>query len=287
MKKHCTTLGTGLLACLSLLPFSAQAEDAVTPVAAEVSALSGNLGLVSEYVFRGIRQTWGTPAIQGGIDYVHPSGFYLGTWLSNTSANLYGNATVEIDLYGGYRATLKDFTLDLGVLQFIYPGANYNKITPAGTYADQKYNSTELYLSGTWQWLNLKYSRSMSKIGYFGFSNNNAYVGAFPGDSSAGVTGDNTRGSWYVEANVSYEVMPTWTLIAHAGHQNVTHSKHLDYEDYKIGFTKALPQGWVAGLAYSTTVGAKYWDNYPSVAGNGSTKNMTDNLFIASISRSF
>jgi uncharacterized protein (TIGR02001 family) len=280
-------LGTGLLACLSLLPLSAQAEEAAAAPAAEVSPLSGNLGLVSEYLFRGIRQTWGNPAIQGGIDYVHPSGFYVGTWMSNTSANLYANATVEIDLYGGYRATIDDFTLDAGLLQFIYPGANYNKITPAGTYSSKKYNSTELYLSGTWQWLNLKYSRSMTKVGYFGFSDNNAYAGAFPGDPSAGVSSSDTRGSWYVEANINYEFLPTWTAIAHVGHQNVTNSKHLNYNDYKVGFTKALPQGWVAGLAYSTTTGTKYWDNYPSVAGNGTTKNMADSVWIASISHSF
>lgn len=277
-------LCTGLVACLPMLPLTAQAEEAA---AAEASPLTANIGVVSEYVFRGIRQTWGAPALQGGVDYVHPSGFYVGTWLSNTSANLYGNATVEVDLYGGYRTSFDEVTLDVGVLQFVFPGADYDKITPAGTYASKKYNSTELYLSGTWRWLNLKASRSMTKVGYFGFSDNNAFVGAFPGDPTAGVTSSNTNGSWYIEANVNYEVLPTWTVTAHVGHQHITHSTKLNYQDYKLGVTKALPQGWVAGLAYSGTSGADYWDRYPSVAGNGTTKNMADGVWIASINRSF
>ena len=53
------------------------------------------------YVFRGIRQTWGNLALQGGVDYAHESGFYAGAWLSNTSGNLYANANIEVDLYGG------------------------------------------------------------------------------------------------------------------------------------------------------------------------------------------
>jgi uncharacterized protein (TIGR02001 family) len=90
--------------------------------------------------------------------------------MSNTSANLYANANIEIDLYGGYRGAVGDFSYDVGVLQFLFPGANYDKITPAGSYASKSYNSTELYLSGTWQWLNLKYSRAITDVGYFGFT---------------------------------------------------------------------------------------------------------------------
>ena len=79
-----------------------------------------------------------------------------------------------------------DFTYDVGLLQFLFPGANYDKITPAGSYAKKSYNSTEVYLSGTWQWLNVKYSRAITDVGCFGFTSNNAGVGAFPGNPSAG-----------------------------------------------------------------------------------------------------
>ena len=229
--------GSGLLLGLPALASPAFAEDAPAPV----PELTSNIGVVSEYVFRGIRQTWGNPAVQGGFDYAHASGFYAGAWMSNTSANLYANATIEIDLYGGYRGAVGDFTYDVGLLQFLFPGANYDKITPAGSYAKKSYNSTEFYLSGTWQWLNVKYSRAMTDVGYFGFTSNNAGVGAFPGNPSAGVSGGDTTGSWYIEANVAYEFLPTWTASLHAGRQTITHAKGLDYSDYKVGVSKVLP----------------------------------------------
>jgi hypothetical protein len=225
--------------------------------------------------------------LQGGFDYTHASGFYAGAWMSNTSANLYANATIEIDVYGGYRGAVGDFTYDLGLLQFFFPRANYDKITPAGSYARKSYNATEVYLSGTWQWLNVKYSRAITDVGYFGFSSNNAGVGAFPGNPSAGVSGSDTTGSWYIEANAAYEFLPSWTASLHAGRQTIARSTGLGYADYKVGVSKAMPGSWTVGLAYSTTVGADYWKNYPSVAGNGTTKDMSAGTWIASVNRAF
>ncbi|MBN8463300.1 MAG: hypothetical protein J0M01_10875, partial [Dechloromonas sp.] len=49
------------------------AEAAAEP--ASPHTLTGNLGLFSSYRFRGIDQTFGKPALQGGIDYSHESGF--------------------------------------------------------------------------------------------------------------------------------------------------------------------------------------------------------------------
>ncbi len=204
--------GAGLL--LGLPAMAALAEDAPAPA----PELTSNIGVVSEYVFRGIRQTWGNPALQGGFDYAHASGFYAGAWMSNTSANLYANATIEIDLYGGYRGAVGDFTYDVGLLQFLFPGANYDKITPAGSYARKSYNSTEVYLSGTWQWLNVKYSRAITDVGCFGFTSNNAGVGAFPGNPSAGAdywktyprvagngtTKDMSAGTWIASVNRTF-----------------------------------------------------------------------------------
>ncbi|MDD3529832.1 MAG: TorF family putative porin, partial [Gallionellaceae bacterium] len=52
------------------------------PVLAEDGphSITGNLAFVSDYAFRGISQTDEDPAIQGGFDYAHASGFYLGVW---------------------------------------------------------------------------------------------------------------------------------------------------------------------------------------------------------------
>lgn len=48
--------------------------------AAEVS---GNISLTNDYRFRGVSQTAGDFAVQGGIDWSFESGFSVGAWASN------------------------------------------------------------------------------------------------------------------------------------------------------------------------------------------------------------
>ena len=75
------------LAIASLLPAAALAQTTPAAAAAPESefTFTGNLGLYSQYVFRGISQTNEKPAVQGGFDLGHKSGFYVGTWASNQS----------------------------------------------------------------------------------------------------------------------------------------------------------------------------------------------------------
>ena len=94
------------------------------------SWLSGNVSLTTDYTFRGISQTLQQPALQGGMDLRHPSGFYLGTWGSSvnfgeTNINEAGpRAQLEVDVYGGYGLNLLPVaTIDLGALYYMYPGA--------------------------------------------------------------------------------------------------------------------------------------------------------------------
>jgi uncharacterized protein (TIGR02001 family) len=118
MKKliHALVL-TGLVS----VPALAIAEDSP-------HSISANVTLTSDYIFRGISQTGGDPAIQGGIDYSHASGFYLGTWASNVGwiedFQGYTKGNMEIDLYGGFRGPIgkSDFTFDVGAIQYMYPG---------------------------------------------------------------------------------------------------------------------------------------------------------------------
>ena len=46
-------------------------------------SFSANVGLYTDYIFRGYTQTQNEPAIQGGFDVEHSSGLYAGTWASN------------------------------------------------------------------------------------------------------------------------------------------------------------------------------------------------------------
>lgn len=111
----------------------------VVPAAVEAQSLSGGQGdtvpppaitvtgstaLVSDYRFRGVSQSDGELAIQGGVIVAHRSGLYVGTWASNLAGwGTFGGANMELDLIGGYQAKLADHaTLDVGLTWYMYPG---------------------------------------------------------------------------------------------------------------------------------------------------------------------
>jgi len=94
---------------------------------------SFNLGVTSDYVFRGISQSDNDPTIQGGVDVGYGIA-YLGWWASGVKfdpapADLNGNdANVEMDWYGGIRPTWGKATFDLGVIYYTYPGEGWRPL---------------------------------------------------------------------------------------------------------------------------------------------------------------
>ena len=90
---------------------------------ADNNEISANVALATDYRFRGISQTNRDPAIQGGFDYAHESGVYIGTWASNVS---FTEGGTEIDFYAGWGTDLSDDTsIDLGYLYYSYPSSNF------------------------------------------------------------------------------------------------------------------------------------------------------------------
>lgn len=232
---------------ITSLLFAAFAAPALAQTAAPAGphTFTGNVGLVSDYLFRGISQTHGKPAIQGGVDYAHASGLYAGIWGSSISwvgdaQNI--SAPTEIDIYGGYKNTFAgDWTYDLGVITYNYPGS---KNVPANFSA--KADTVEVYGAIGWKWLTAKYSHAISShfIGWYG--------GAAGSD-----TGRNTRGSDYFELNAAYDLGNGWGINGHVGAQKVSGYQKVgdtdaSYSDWKLGVTKDLGFG-VVGLAYSDT----------------------------------
>lgn len=129
---------------------SAVASTALFGAAANAE-WTANVGAVTNYVWRGVTQTNDKPAVQGGIDYEHKSGFYAGTWLSNvdfadTSSSLPSRGEVELDLYAGY-ASGETFTWDVGTIAYTYP------TTPEGVNVGDT-TFMELYFNGGWNILN-------------------------------------------------------------------------------------------------------------------------------------
>ena len=223
---------------------------------------TGNVGLYSQYVFRGISQTNEKPALQGGFDIGHKSGFYAGTWASNISWLSDGNpdvsASLEWDFYGGYKWTLPaDFVLDLGVLYYWYPGTY-----PSGYI---KPNTTELYAALTWKWITGKYSYSVDDT--FGFAN--------------------SSGSDYWELNASYDVVEKVndvigkvTIFGHLGKQKFRNNGFYDYGDWKVGASTEL-WGVTVGIFGTGT------DAEAAAYTNRFGKNTANNQFVAYVQKTF
>ena len=248
MARH-TTLSCSLVA----LALAATASSAVlaqtTPAAAPAPApapdnvLTANVGLFSQYIFRGISQTAGQPAVQGGFDYAHSSGFYLGTWASNASwledFGVYNRSSLEWDFYGGFKNTFpgsEDWTYDVGLLYYYYPGRRNPGVINANTF--------EMYGAIGWKWLSAKASYNFQD-----------YFGAQP-------TGQKTSGTWYFDFSAAYPVGESGvTLVGHYGILDVQNdgsgSSKVGYNDWKLGASYTVPDGFVKGLE----IGAYYTGN--------------------------
>jgi uncharacterized protein (TIGR02001 family) len=201
------------------------ADSAVAPA----YTLTGNLALATQYRYRGLMQTDGKPAIQGGFDFTHAGGFYLGNWNSNISWLSDGNpdvsAPVEMDFYGGYRGKLgNDLPFDLGALKYYYPGDYPSGYTSPDT--------TELYGSIGWGSTTFKYSYAVSNL--FGFAN--------------------SKGSQYYDLSGNYD-LGVWalTLNTHIGYQYARNVDNGSYYDWRLGLTRDLGQSLAVSVAYIGT----------------------------------
>ncbi len=195
-----------------------------------MAQLTGNLGLTSDYRFRGVSQTQNAPAVQGGIDYAHKSGFYVGNWNSSVSSEVYTNgAGVESDLYAGFKKEIfKGITIDVGSYNYFYPRAT----TTARTGSN--FDTYEGFIGlGYKDIVSAKYSQTLGN-GYFGTAN--------------------ARGTSYtqVDAKLPVPVVKNLSVVAHYGRTNVANSGSLDYNDMNAGFVYSLPKDFDLSVKYFT-----------------------------------
>jgi uncharacterized protein (TIGR02001 family) len=258
-----------IIAAALALPGAAIAQQPGAPNSPH--ALTGNVGLFSQYVFRGLTQTDREPALQGGFDYSHAGGFYAGTWASNiswlTDSNAYSSGgSLEWDFYGGLKGNFgkTDFTYDVGTLYYWYPGTANTAANPLNIKAD----TWEIYGQLGWKWLSAKYSYSIR-------------------DETFAVR--DSQGTWYLDllANIPLgefaKGLDGFTLVGHWGKQSyrgtdprnpivgtvrLGNDTIYSYEDWKIGLTYALPKGFLIGAFYTDTSGAHH-TGYGSVAEGG------------------
>jgi|SRR5271166_355643 len=69
---------------------------------------SASIGATTDYVFRGVSQTYDSGALQLGANYQGPQGWFAGTWASNVDPYPFGATAIELDLYTGIRRPLGD-----------------------------------------------------------------------------------------------------------------------------------------------------------------------------------
>lgn len=221
------------LKSLSLLVMTVLAAPVLVQAADSPHSFTGNVSLTSDYVFRGVSQTQNGPAIQGGFDYSHKSGFYVGTWASNVAwvneGGYKDDSSMEIDLYGGFRGSMGPVGYDLGLITYYYPGDDIAGVKSPDT--------TEVYVGASWEFLSLKYSHVVSSnfIGWYDYANSKS-----------------SRNSKYLELNATHDLGGGWGVLGHVGHQWVNNISDANYTDWKLGVTKDIGFG-VVTLAYSDT----------------------------------
>lgn len=203
-----------LFACASALVLLTAAQAAHAQSQPEVAY---NIGVVTDYVFRGISQTDDRAALQGGVD-IGVNGFYAGGWASTVD---FGDGTdAEVDIYGGYTTKIAGFDIDVGAVLYLYIGK-----PPTVDY----------------DFIELKAAASRD-IGPVNLGVTTYYTTNFFGvDDEA----------FYYEANSAFAISPSLTASGAIGHQSLDVSD--DYTTWNVGLTYAFPKLISIDLRYHDT----------------------------------
>jgi len=283
-----TAISAAAVALLTGLgSISAYAEEAAAE-APEASPITANVTVVNDYRYRGISQSNFKPAIQGGFDYAHESGFYIGNW--NSSISWVGDnavnagvkpvsAPIEMDFYAGIKKELigEGFASDLGVLQYYYPTSGLtttaNMVNP---------NTTEVYVA-----------QNFTFGPVTGFGKVSYAVSTLFGNV-------NSSGSYYPDLTLNYDT-GVWGLAlnGHIGYQYVagnqankgtynsvlSNSTLYSYTDWKLGVTKDFGGGLSAAIAYVGTNAATVQGGYSYLSPQG--KNLGKSTGLVSLTKTF
>lgn len=204
-----TALACAAAAAALLAASSASAQDG--------PQIAWNVGVFSDYVFRGYSQTDEEAAIQGGVDLTAGS-FYAGAWASNVDFG--DDTTAEVDIYGGFRTEAGGFALDLGAVAYLYVEA------PDGT----DYDYVEFKAAA---------SRAIGPV--------TAGAVVFYSPDFFGLDEEAT----YAEANLAFTPADKWTVSAAVGYQALDVND--DYTTWNAGVAYAVTDNLVIDVRYHDT----------------------------------
>jgi uncharacterized protein (TIGR02001 family) len=205
---------------ISLMGILAAGLALSTPVIADqegdvaTHSFSANVGLVSDFLVRGVSASDERPALQGGLDYAHKSGLYASVWASSMAE--WDGAEMELDVWAGYANSLGAINYDLGVFQYMFPGNSEPK-------------TTEVYAGVEYKGLGVKIYRSLTK--YF----NNL----------------DSEGTTYYDINYFHPLPADVELEVHYGVVD-GRGEQPDYSEWRIGLNKSL-WGFDFGASYNNT----------------------------------
>ena len=265
MKTYLTLSAIALAAAATLSSGTALAQ---APAPAPEFTLTGNIGAVSDYRFRGLSQNNLKPAVQIGADLAHSSGLYLGTWASQVSDWAAGpkGDNLEVDFYGGYKTEVSGVGLDIGAIAYHYPGST--KGTTVGTSYEA--NTQEVYLGLTYGIASFKTSYVISD-NYFASSSL-----------------DN-KGTMYYDLTLAKEVAPKLTASVHAGYTDYkkdTAASKVSYSDYNVGLAYDY-EGFILGVKYLWNDAKAGTKAYANASGVGEKSNLYKDGLAVSVLKAF
>ena len=193
-----------------------------------LGTISFNAGYNSNYIWRGIDQNSGSGAPYIGADLSTPLGIYLGTWTSGASGTGYSQ---EVDIYAGIKKSIGPVTIDLGVIEYRYPGAN------------QRANATN-FTEG--------YAKLTIAPDKLPFTIGAAY---YEDDTKGAKSGTNRASKSYQEINASYDFGKFQSFVSYGEYKNntdvttITMSKSMFDLGFALSYIDADTKSKTSGLA--------------------------------------
>lgn len=189
-----------------------------------LAGVSGNVGVSSQYLFRGLERTTGA-AVSGGLDYAHDSGFYAGTWASTINFASLTGTSAEVDFYAGFGGEAGPIGYDVGAIYYWYP--EEDEVTPS---PDPSNNTVELYGSLAFGPATLGVYVSLAD--YFAITDDTVY---------------------YPYLDLAFPVSEKLSLDLHVGQQTFDEEGIEDIVDYSVGLSADAGNGFTMGLAFVAT----------------------------------
>ena len=242
------------LAASGLFATAAFAADTPTNPEDAGSPISANVTVTNDYRYRGITQSSYQPAIQGGFDYAHESGLYIGNWNSSidwvSSTNAGTSNSIEMDFYGGFKKELiaPGFASDFGVLQYYYPTKGFTSSWMQNPNTTEIYAAQNFTIGPVTGFVKLSYAATAQ----FGIPNS-------AGSMYPDLTMNYDTGFWGLTANghIGYQYVAGQP---YTGNSYLATPSNISYTDWKLGMTKDFGGGLALSASYvSTNANPQFW----------------------------